>query len=225
MSRLSRSEYFAAWSELHGGVDPHHSVWLRGYLSTLYPVMTVLAQLRMSPNAMTVLGGITMNVLIVWQASTWSMLLALLMLLALFVDALDGALAIATKKSSHFGAVLDTVMDRANEIVLVAVLAAALSRTHIYLALIAVSVTLLLEYVRTKATSLTSAASGFVTVWERPTRVLISMSAIVVAVVLPSVDNATAALGGLLLWLVLGVVGIAQLLVRIKHSSADFDLA
>ena len=53
---MTRSEYFERWAELHGGLDPRTSIPVQGWLTVTYVLAKPLVLLRMSPNAVTMLG-------------------------------------------------------------------------------------------------------------------------------------------------------------------------
>ncbi len=221
---MDKREYLEKWSHLHRGVDPESSVWVRGYLSAMYRVVTVAERSRLSPNAITVLGGIVANGAIVWAASAKNLsALSLLMLLSLFVDALDGAVAVATDRATTFGAVLDSVFDRINELTLVAALILVTDGQATIAAIAGLSVTFILEYARTKAASLPIGAPERVTIWERPTRTLVSMGIVIVGMVaaaglLPyvAVSSECAMAVATWAWPSFALVGLMQMMKHLK---------
>ena len=100
---MNKGEYLAKWSQLHRGVDPSSSVWVRGYLTTVYQVVRAAERTKISPNVVTVVGGVLANGAILWAAVSYRLwILSVLMLLSLFVDAFDGAVAVATDRATAF---------------------------------------------------------------------------------------------------------------------------
>src|SRR5206468_8185794 len=108
-----------------------------------------------SPNAFTVIGFIAVSLDAVVIALGYTQLAGLLLILALLLDALDGAVARATNRISAFGAVLDSTLDRWAEVALFFGFAVVLSRTGSTLDLIfvywAICGSLLVSYTRARA--------------------------------------------------------------------------
>jgi len=85
------------------------------------PIVTVLARLHVSPNALTIL-GMLFHLLFAWLIATgrmWEAGIAIFLLVPL--DALDGALARKLGRAAGgFGAFLDSTLDRIAEVILYA---------------------------------------------------------------------------------------------------------
>lgn len=81
------------------------------------PVAGALARLGVSPNAVTFAGlvGAGISAYLISEGMFWAG--GVVMLLAGILDLFDGALARATGQDSDFGALLDSVIDRVSEIV------------------------------------------------------------------------------------------------------------
>lgn len=81
------------------------------------PVARALARLGVSPNAVTFAGlvGAGISAYLISEGIFWAG--GVVMLLAGILDLFDGALARATGQDSDFGALLDSVIDRVSEIV------------------------------------------------------------------------------------------------------------
>ena len=81
------------------------------------PVARGLARLGVSPNAVTFAGlaGAGVSAYLISEGAFWAG--GVVMLLAGVLDLFDGALARATGRDSDFGALLDSVIDRVSEIV------------------------------------------------------------------------------------------------------------
>jgi phosphatidylglycerophosphate synthase len=96
------------------------SRWL--LFTLLKPAVFLLATLGVSPNAVSV-AQIGVGAAIVFTVSAYPRLTFLLFLLALLLDALDGALARHLGRASPFGALLDQYCDHVREILVIAALA------------------------------------------------------------------------------------------------------
>ena len=82
------------------------------------PAGRVIAKTGMSPNTLTLV-GFAVNIGVAWVLATGHFLLGgFLVILAGAFDLLDGALARASGKSTTFGALLDSVIDRYSEAVI-----------------------------------------------------------------------------------------------------------
>lgn len=81
------------------------------------PVAAALAKIGVSPNAVTLAGllGAAVSAYLISQGIMWAG--GLVMLFAGVLDLFDGALARATAQDSPFGALLDSVIDRISEII------------------------------------------------------------------------------------------------------------
>lgn len=81
------------------------------------PVVAVLVKLHVSPNMVTFAGllGAAISAWLIYEGMLW--LGGVAMLAAGILDLFDGALARSTGRASAFGALLDSVVDRVSEIV------------------------------------------------------------------------------------------------------------
>ncbi|MGA1248468.1 MAG: CDP-alcohol phosphatidyltransferase family protein [Candidatus Nanopelagicales bacterium] len=185
-----KQEYLESWQELHSGVNPTSNVWIRGYLTCIFFVSRLLNRLRLTPNSFTLLSGITFIVSSGYFLINKNLLaLALVGFIGLLLDGVDGALAILQRRASKFGAVLDSVNDRIQESFLYIGISWVLYDEGYSLwittaLLLSLTATLLLEYARSRAI-----VKVKVTVWERPTRVLVITLFVVSAFLLPTVDS------------------------------------
>lgn len=122
------------------------------------PVARVVAKTRLTPNAVTIFGFL-FNVGIAYILSTGHFLLGgLLILVAGAFDLLDGALARVTARSTTFGALLDSSIDRYSEAVLLFGLLVYFARrqetTEMILIFAAIVGSMLISYVRARAEGL-----------------------------------------------------------------------
>ncbi len=213
---MSWEDYVAAWSAVHHGINPQSSVWVRGYLRVVYPVAKVANSLRITPNVVTA-SGVVVSAVMVWAAVAQNLwLLAALMFGGIATDALDGALAIGQNRISAFGSVFDSVVDRINEAALLIALTLLAGWDFVAIGIAGFVVVMIVEYMRVRARAAKSDISEKVTVWERPTRVIVSIATIVSALffegfTLISISTSTVAIAGLAAWLTLGIVAAVQL--------------
>lgn len=104
---MDKGQFFAEWSKIHG--NARVSGIVKAWLSISFWVTRPLALLKVSPNFLSV-ASILVGAAFIWKIeSNWS---ALLLVLSLALDGIDGTLAITTGKTSRFGALLDSVADR-----------------------------------------------------------------------------------------------------------------
>jgi len=119
------------------------------------PIVSVLARIGVSPNHLTLL-GFAGNVGAAVLAARGEFLAAgLVMLVFSAVDLLDGALARATGRSSAFGAVFDSTLDRLSEAAVLSGLAFYYvqrgSEEEVVLCFAALTGSILVSYVRARA--------------------------------------------------------------------------
>ncbi|MBI2845321.1 MAG: CDP-alcohol phosphatidyltransferase family protein [Chloroflexi bacterium] len=96
---------------------------VRAFLYRLYrPIVLLLASLGISPNFISFL-QIPVGLMIVWAIIPYPKLAFLLMLLAIALDGIDGALSRHLGRSSAFGALWDNVCDHIREVLVIAGLA------------------------------------------------------------------------------------------------------
>jgi phosphatidylglycerophosphate synthase len=217
---LSRDEYLAAWAGWHGGTDPTDSRLVRGWLTLAYTLARPLA--GRSPLLATALG------LLVAVASLgpaiaggrWLVAAGLLVGLSGLLDSLDGALAIAGGTASRRGFVLDSAVDRLTEVAYAAALWAAGAPG--WLAAAFGALCWLPDYLRARAGQAGVVETGDISVWERPTRVVMAGLTLGGAGVVAGWDpggwvvTCGAAVGCLL-----GVVGTVQLGVQVRRALGD----
>lgn len=174
-------QYLNAWQSMHSGVDPRANYWVRGYLRVMFALSRALNRLKVSPNTFTLTsGGVILSGSLYYLSEQSILAIALIAFLGLLLDGIDGSLAILQNRASSFGAVLDSVNDRIQECLLYIAISWILFSTgySLWIAtalLLSLTATLLLEYARSRAR-----VEVRVTIWERPTRVLV-VSCFVVA--------------------------------------------
>ena len=160
---MKKDEFFSIWGRLHG--DANISGIVKGWLSISYVVVKPLSKARVTPNILTMF-GLLFGVLLYANAETfWA---PALLVLSLICDGIDGSLAIITNKSTKWGAILDSTVDRLTEIFWV--LALYKIGADLNLLIIVLLTASVQEYVRARAAGLGVSEVGIVTFAERPVR-------------------------------------------------------
>ena len=160
---MTKDEFFLAWSKLHG--DAKASGIVKGWLSISYPVSKALAKMRVTPNALTILGLVFGILLYMNSNAIWA---PLILIISLICDGVDGSLAIITRQSSKWGALLDSVVDRLTEVFWVLALYSLGVDSKILITVLILALTQ--EYLRARAGGVGLKQVGVVTVAERPVR-------------------------------------------------------
>jgi phosphatidylglycerophosphate synthase len=160
---MTKDEFFLAWSKLHG--DAKVSGIVKGWLSISFPVSKVLAKMRVTPNALTILGLVFGILLYMNSNAIWA---PLILVISLICDGVDGSLAIITRQSSKWGALLDSVVDRVTEVFWVLALYSLGVDSKILITVLILASTQ--EYLRARAGGVGLKQVGVVTVAERPVR-------------------------------------------------------
>lgn len=219
---MTWQEYAAAWSRLHGGFDPEAATPLvRGWIRLAYRGGSLLGRLRVGPGAVTAC-GLLLCVAVPFAVPLGRpglLLGALLVLLAGCADALDGAVAVVTGRVSRLGFVYDSVADRLGELAWLA--AFWVAGAPGWLAAAGAAVSWLHEYVRARAAAGGMAGLGIVTVGERPTRVAVAVSGLLIGglagLVHPGWET-TVVLVAAAVWLALGAIGLVQLALAVRRE-------
>jgi phosphatidylglycerophosphate synthase len=160
---MTKDEFFLAWSKLHG--DAKVSGIVKGWLSISFPVSKALAKIRVTPNALTILGLVFGIMLYMNSSAIWA---PLILVISLICDGVDGSLAIITRQSSKWGALLDSVVDRLTEVFWVLALYSLGVDSKILITVLILASTQ--EYLRARAGGVGLKQVGVVTVAERPVR-------------------------------------------------------
>ncbi len=217
-----REAYFAGWSVLHGRYDPRGSVWTRTWLSVTYRCARPLARLGFAPDVLTLWGAAIAGLVVALAGlgGRWPLAAIAVVVVSGLVDNLDGAVAVLTDRASRFGSVLDSLVDRVSDgLYLLALYLLSAPGT---LCVAAGALVVAQEYVRARAAAVGLAEVGVVTVWERPTRVIVTAFTLLAAGLY--LDHATvAATAGAATAVALGVIGNAQLLVVVRRELGRDD--
>lgn len=204
--------YLEGWSRRHGGFDPRQSRWVLGWLSLTYRLARPLAARGVAPDALTaaglLLGGAVAGLAL--AGGRWALAAAAAVVLSSVLDGLDGAVATLRGSTRPWGAVLDSVVDRCTDLLYLGAL--WLLGAPGVLCAAAGALTLLHESSRASAAAAGMTGIGVITVWERPSRVIVVAMTMAAAGAAPALSG-TAAAAGAGIATGLAVVGWAQLLV------------
>jgi len=214
-TRLGWHEYASRWAALHGGFDPRQAgVVVRGWVRLSYEIGSRLGRLRVSPTAVTVtgLGLCAATPIAATRGPSGLFTAAILVLLAAVADSVDGAVAVATDRTTRLGYVYDSVADRLGEVAWL--LAFWLVGAPGALVVAGGALSWLHEYIRARATAAGMTEIGTVTVGERPSRVSVTMVAFLAAAAAGRLDRDL--VPGTLtvflaIWILLAAFGLAQL--------------
>lgn len=230
---MTRADYLQRWSQLHGGVDPHGNRLVLGWLTLIHTLASPLARAGWSPNAVTTLGLVVSLLALPAAAAggSWLWVAAVLILISGVVDSLDGAIAVMTGRTTKWGFVWDSVADRISDVVFVAAL--WLVGAPAVLCVTVIVLTFLLEYTRARAVAAGMSEVGVLSVWERPSRVLVcGMFMLAAAFNPPGVELAEGIAGGwptvmasLGMWVALGLsaFGLFQVLWVVRSRLRTLD--
>jgi phosphatidylglycerophosphate synthase len=214
--------YLDRWSALHDGFDPRGNRWVRGWLALTYRVARPLARIGALPDVLTLWGlWLAAAVVVATLAGgRWLVLAGLLVVGSGLVDSVDGAVAALTGRSTRFGHVLDSVVDRASEAAFLAALWIAGAPAALVLA--AGGAGVLQEHARARAGSVGLHEVGVVTVGERATRVILCGLALVAGGVAPAAAEVAVTTGSAVL-AVLAVVALGQVLRFLRRALGALD--
>jgi CDP-diacylglycerol--glycerol-3-phosphate 3-phosphatidyltransferase len=214
------ADYLRRWAPLHGGYDPRPGSLAGRWLSLAYAAARPLAARGASPDALTA-WGVLVSASVAAIASAggrWPLAAGGVVVIAGMLDNLDGAVAILTGRTSRWGFLLDSFADRLSDAAyLVALWVLGASGP---LCVAGGGLMGLQEYARARAGNAGMGEIGIITVWERPTRVILTAGLLLGCGLLP--DSAEViATAGATAWVVLGLVGLAQLLVVVRRRLRD----
>lgn len=137
------------------------------------PVARVIAKFNIPPNVLTLLGPVVATFAAVVYIQGQLAFALLLLLLSGFIDALDGAVARATGKTTLFGGVLDSICDRYSDVIVLFGVILGGWVTPFW-GIIAIVGSLLVSYARARAEAAGVTQLG-IGIAERPERLIILM--------------------------------------------------
>ena len=204
---MTFAEYLVAWAQLHGTQSPKGLV--RVWLRIAFFLSTPLT--KFNPNLITAFGPVLMGAAIYFASSPNRnyFLASITVLVVGLVDSFDGMVAVRTSKTSSWGAFLDGIVDRLIDVgigILLIVLGAPVE-----LAVLAISIALIHEYMRAKASGIGYREVGVITPAEKPTRIALGVMFLFAADLFPEKVIQLANIATLV-WISLGLISFAMLL-------------
>ena len=212
--------YLRRWSPLHGGYEPRPESLAGRWLSLAYAAARPLAAHGVSPDALTawgVLGSVAVAA-IASAGGRWPLAAVGVVVVSGLLDNLDGAVAILSAKTSRWGFVLDSLADRLSDAAYLVALWVLGAPGPLCVA--GGGLMGLQEYARARAGNAGMGEVGVITVWERPTRVILTAALLLGSGLLPDLADVIASAGAAG-WVLLGVTGLAQLLVAVHRRLRD----
>lgn len=197
---MAFEEHVVAWSALHGGLTP--SPLVRRYLRIVHALAAPVARTGVHPDLLT-LASLVVAVPVLWVPAPFA---AGLVLLSALFDALDGSVALLQGRPTRWGYVLDSLVDRLCDGLFLGALVVAGAPAA--LAVGCGAAIAMLEYARARAGNAGGDEVGRVTVAERPVRVLVPVSGLLLA----------APTGSLWVLTALTSVGLVQLLLAVRQD-------
>jgi CDP-diacylglycerol--glycerol-3-phosphate 3-phosphatidyltransferase len=229
-SRLPETdEHLRAWSALHAGIDPHGNRVVLWWLRGMYRLARPLARRGIHPDVVTASGlWLAFGALVAASGGgRWPLLATGFLVAGSVTDGLDGTLAVLTDRATRWGGVLDAVVDRASDVVLLGALVmlgggqvsggrSTLQGSLPAGAVAAGGALFALEYLRARAGE-SGARITTITVGERPTRLVLTGVSLWCAGLFPA---RAAEIGSVGAWSVclLSVLGFGQLLPVVRRE-------
>jgi CDP-diacylglycerol--glycerol-3-phosphate 3-phosphatidyltransferase len=172
---------------------------------------------RFNPNLITAFGPLLIGIAIIFTAGPNQnyFIASFIVLVVGLVDSFDGMVAVRTGRTSSWGAFLDGIIDRFIDVgigILLIVLGAPIE-----IVVVAISIAMVHEYMRAKASGIGYREVGVITPAEKPTRIALGVMFLLACGLLP--ENATQlATVASLAWLVLGVISFVMLLMVYRKN-------
>lgn len=191
----------------------------------LNPIVEFIAKpfMGVHPNILTLLGLIP-PILFLFFMLSQQYIWALISFIGLFFDTLDGAVARKTKRSSAFGALLDSTFDRVTDAIYIFGFAVTgtVSYPLVYLVMV---LSYLISYIRSRA-ELAAKASFVLSVGiiERPERLILMFIALLGQVILPDFSLYGYNFASLA-FIILAVLSFATVMQRIIKAEKLLKLA
>jgi phosphatidylglycerophosphate synthase len=213
-----RDGYFDQWQALHGGYDPRTgNPWLRGWLTMVYTIGRPLARRGVQPDVLTVSS--------IWLAGAvfvpadiggrWAMLAGWVLVASGLFDTLDGCVAVLEKRTTKWGYVLDSAVDRVNDAIYLAAVVSV--GAPLELAIVCGFLFFFLEYLRARAGNAGGDEVGRITLAERPNRVIFLSASIHFGGVFLG-QRELVATTGMALITAMTVIAVVQLLVAVRRQ-------
>jgi phosphatidylglycerophosphate synthase len=208
------AEYRRRWLIQHrtANIDPATHTFVRPYTAVMYRLARPFARFGCHPDAITA-AGLSLGAAVVALANSrvGAAAAGVVVICSLLTDGIDGAVAALTKRSTTFGFVLDSVVDRIVDVLwLIALVRVGASGAW---AVGAGGALMLLEYVRARGLAASSEA-GVITIGERPTRMMAAAIGLIGYAIVPDLPGPT---GGAVITAVTAATGAVHLLIDLRR--------
>ncbi|HYT10606.1 MAG TPA: CDP-alcohol phosphatidyltransferase family protein [Mycobacteriales bacterium] len=215
-----RAEYLRRWAPLHGGYQPEEQALTGRWLAVAYTLAKPMAARGLSPDVLTAWGVLVSAsaAAIASARGRWPLAAAVVVVVAGLLDNIDGAVAILAGRATRWGFVLDSLADRLSDAAYLVPL--WLLGAPGPLCVLGGGLMGLQEYARARAGNAGMREIGVVTIWERPTRVILTALLLLGCGLLPRHADAIA-FAGAAAWVGLGGIGLAQLLLVVRRTLRD----
>jgi CDP-diacylglycerol--glycerol-3-phosphate 3-phosphatidyltransferase len=124
----------------------------------IYPILVFLKEKNINPNTISLSGVVVISIGSFFVYENYNRIGAIFLLLGGLFDALDGALARFTKKSSSFGAFLDSTIDRLSDALPIGAMILFFSKAQdvegVFLGLLALIFSFTVSYTKARSHSL-----------------------------------------------------------------------
>jgi len=214
----TRDGYFDQWSVLHGGYDPRTgNPWLRGWLTMVYAIARPLARRGVQPNVITI-SSIWLAAAVFVPASAggrWAILAGWVLVASGLFDTLDGCVAVLEDRTTRWGYVLDSAVDRVCDAIYLAAVVSV--GAPLELAVGCGFLFFFMEYVRARAGNAGGSEVGRITLAERPNRVIFLSASIHFGGVFLA-QRELVATTGMAVITAMTAVGVVQLLVAVRRQ-------
>ena len=180
----------------------------------MYLITTPL--LRISPNTITLSSGVfAIGLAALARVPAFYWVVAVGIFLLGILDGVDGVLAVRRNQVTQWGAFLDSLIDRVVDVAIGAML--VIAGADPLVVLIAVTFTLVHEYMRARAASVGYRLVGVVSVAEKPTRIILGLVAFTACSVVTGHAETFTTISAWV-WLWLAFIGLTQLFASYRKA-------
>jgi CDP-diacylglycerol--glycerol-3-phosphate 3-phosphatidyltransferase len=215
---VDRDGYLDRWQVLHGGYDPRTgSTALRRWLAVVHAMARPVARLGIHPDVVTVAAAWPAAAVVVLAdlGGRWWLVAAAGVVVSGVLDNLDGCVAVLQGRTTRWGYVLDSAVDRLTDCAYL--LALVLVGCPSWLGATCAFAVFLLEYLRARAGNAGGDDVGRITIAERPTRVIVAAAALLLCGLLPD-RSELASTAGVAVLLALTLVALGQLGAAVRRQ-------
>jgi hypothetical protein len=218
---MSWDEFVAEWSRFFDGYDLRHASAPKRYFMRAIYRLTGVVTPKLSTTMLISAGCSVIVPLLAWPGGPWPAVAAVMVLLGLAADSTTDALAVRRGRVTRLESFYQTMVQRLAEVswLLALLLLGALAAPVV----ICAGLVWAHEYVRARVGNTVMRRTGTSTVGDRPLRVWLVLTALVLAAAVASIDQDMAA--GVvtlivLCWVAFALIGIVQLVSIVRKVLA-----